>query len=263
MSLKPIDVFPLWDTLGEEITSLRPVSINSSEIKKRIFTRSVFSFVEGVLYVLRQICLSKPECLTHEEHLLLKETTASIDDRGIARSIPIFSPTDKSTRFVFRVFQTVFDIGWSPDYSGEGWKSFQTGLKVRNRIVHPKSVESLNITSEEFTAVTHAHLWFSVNSMTLLMANTLNDFKSSYVKVPPKPAHHIPDEVQEEFSKAINTAESHNARINKRIEDQTNVLRYFQELAEVTSKKYDQSFDQRFEDVMQKHSHLHDIEWED
>jgi hypothetical protein len=50
--------------------------------------------------------------------------------------------------------------GWEPDFGATGWEALRANLKVRDRLMHPKNAEEVQITDTEVDQTRDAAAWF-------------------------------------------------------------------------------------------------------
>ena len=67
---------------------------------------------------------------------------------------------------------TEIDLNFELDFSESGWREYKKGIKIRNRIVHPRRILDLSISDEEVDNVLTAYRWFNSNITKLLKAAT-------------------------------------------------------------------------------------------
>jgi hypothetical protein len=129
----------------------------------RAYVRAVFALVEGVSFGFRQIAVKLPQvdhCLTQAELGILNEESYGLKDNGQVSTTTRFLKVQAGTRFTFGICRRVYDIKSEIDYGSRGWDSFTQSIKIRDRLMHPKSVESLTVTDDEIGTVSEALGWF-------------------------------------------------------------------------------------------------------
>lgn len=129
----------------------------------RGYVRAVFALVEGVSYGFRQLAIKLPradDCLTQGELSILNEESYGLKDNGEIFVTTRFLKVQSGTRFTFAICKRVYKIQAEINYGGVGWDSFTKAIKIRDRLMHPKSVESLMVTEDEIGIVSDALNWF-------------------------------------------------------------------------------------------------------
>ncbi len=132
----------------------------------RSYVRAVFAFFEGYLYAFKQISLRlsvDPEGikLSPEEIIALKEIDVSVDDKGNIKERPKYNSAKNSVLFSIASIAKQHEAEFTLNTGGQGWDFYQKALKVRDRLMHPKSHEDLEISEDELTHVTVAYDWFT------------------------------------------------------------------------------------------------------
>lgn len=133
------------------------------EIQRRSVVRSGFATVEGFIAFIKQTILDdlplNPEIYSEGEIAILRELTYVVDDRGNVKQSPKFISTEANLLFTIKAWCRGISDG-RVDLSGVGWQDFKASLKLRHRLVHPKSAEDLTVTEDEFVTFIHAMSWF-------------------------------------------------------------------------------------------------------
>lgn len=141
----------------------------------RAFVRSAFACIEGTLFAMRNEIIHDADArqrLSHPEFLCLSEEAHFVDERGRAKSRPVFlSPLASSLRFTFRCFAKGHGFDFQPDFNNAGWTALLQAAELRNRLTHPKGVADLNVGKQEFFLMVHADVWFSLTFVGAILAN--------------------------------------------------------------------------------------------
>ena len=161
----PASTAAIRDALNEDIGACwAALQHEDSQTNRRNFVRAAFAFVEGFLSIMKYGALAEHEAgrckLTRGEVALILEEGYEVTEDGTVRTRPVFVPAKANVRFAFEVFSRAHGVTACPDYSDQGWQSFQQALQVRNRITHPKASGDLNISDGDLAVVEEAHLWF-------------------------------------------------------------------------------------------------------
>lgn len=134
---------------------------------RRAYVRSLFAFIEGVVYNMKQVALENWENtgvgLTNGEIVILQEKSFDIDDAGALRQIDVRLSIRRNIKFAFAILAKSRDKQYRLDVSNAKWDAFLKILKVRDRLMHPKQDEDLLITDIEFDLATKAQGWFIDN----------------------------------------------------------------------------------------------------
>jgi hypothetical protein len=157
----------MMDVLTDDVNEFMEMAIVPNKIipfsATRAYVRAVFALVEGVSFAFRQLAASLPEtehCLSHGELAVLNDESYGVKDNGEVSTTTRFLKVHSGTRFTFGICKRLYEIQTEIDYGGKGWDSFMKAIKIRDRLMHPKSVESLDVTEDEIGIVSDGLEWF-------------------------------------------------------------------------------------------------------
>lgn len=146
-----------------------PVRLAASE--RRSLVRSVFAFVEGNSYFLRGILLaSYPDKLSPEIQLALSEQQIELTGSGLVRRKALRASMLDMLRLTIKTFGAVLP-SLTVQASGAEFESLVRSTKVRDRLMHPKSVSALTVTDAEIRDVMSAFSWFSLSMREIMRAS--------------------------------------------------------------------------------------------
>lgn len=138
-----------------------------SEELRRISVRALFSGIEVLCYRLKisalVIASDKGIKLKNKEIAMLNEESYYLEDNGLAKAKKVYSKITSNLRFVFRIFARVVESNFKLDVGGEDWKKFKRAVEVRNNITHPKGLQDMVISEDDFKKVTDSYDWFVKN----------------------------------------------------------------------------------------------------
>lgn len=150
--------------LDEKHRTSYPVS-DYSDTDRRLIVRSIFSFIEGMIFQLKQVSLiaaaEKTRPLLPEEIAMAKEEDYELDESGVIKSVKAKLRFKGNFRFAFKLFvkSNALDQKYMPDLGGHEWAKLANALKIRDRITHPKSASDLTITDEEIQNALRVYDW--------------------------------------------------------------------------------------------------------
>src|SRR5208337_258088 len=102
--------------------------------------------------------MSAPGTLSVAEMAALKEETYYVSGQGKVQTQEKHLTFEQSFRIsVHYFFKDVDSV--RVDYGNGGWKALLEGLKIRNRITHPKQASELSITEEQLETVKTGKKW--------------------------------------------------------------------------------------------------------
>ncbi len=119
----------------------------------RTVIRTAAALIEGVIYQLRLVCLAAAEdnllLYSVEEILALKQENISIDNNGKIKIRVSFQQIQSSIAFTFLMFSKIHGKEITIDKADIRWKSFIAFINVRNGLMHPKSLNDLELISDD------------------------------------------------------------------------------------------------------------------
>jgi len=156
-----IDLANLFTAAAADITDLQNrLREHDNPTDRRALVRSVFAFVESMLFALKQEALKHPAIFSSSEVALLREESYELGDDGEARIRPAKLTLKRNLKFTFSSFAKAWRTRDRLELSGAGWQDFRSALRVRDRLMHPKSIADLDVSDEEIRAVNHTSVWF-------------------------------------------------------------------------------------------------------
>jgi hypothetical protein len=127
---------------------------------RRALVRSVFAFVESMLFALKQEALKQSAIFSSAELALLREECYDLGDDGEARIRPTRLTLKGNLKFTFSSFAKAWRTINRLNLGGAGWQDFGSAMRIRHRLMHPKCIADLHVSDEEIRAVNHAFVWF-------------------------------------------------------------------------------------------------------
>lgn len=170
------DLGELITVLGKDVsdqyTSLLSID---TQLLRRSFLRSFFSYVEGLTYILKQKVITQVEHdnrnnYTVSELAMLNEEQYNLSNRGEALTQRKFLPTGDNFLFAMRMYLKGEPVTLDLDVGGSEWQAFLKALEIRHRIVHPKSSKDFDLSDEEKELVMQVSEWFNRIVISKLLA---------------------------------------------------------------------------------------------
>lgn len=139
------------------------------EFLRRTLVRTIFAEIEGLTaaaidwarYYAHESSVHAGRYTRAEQLILRGSVTARVNDKGIAE---MEREEYLDTKAAFRFALNLTGRGADPlpeiDTSRGGWGAIVSGLKVRNRLMHPKSATDVNVGPEELAEVQRGRAWF-------------------------------------------------------------------------------------------------------
>jgi hypothetical protein len=184
------EFFEIKEILSTDVTVCASMlKTEDNQFWRRMLVRSVFALIEGTVYRMKQLAfevsLDERVPLSRAEIALLVEEGYDLNDKGepIVKSNHL--NITKGIRFAFKASARAYGISYALKVDDSGWDSFKKALKVRDRLMHPKSTSDVNVVDDDVLCLERAVSWFaeSVNEIQSKMVLSLNEkigtFKTS------------------------------------------------------------------------------------
>ncbi len=149
----------LGDDCSEQYSSIQD---NNSQTHRRAYVRSVFALIEGVLHRMKLTAAhmgSHMFTLSIPELVMINEETFDVDDKGEVVAKRVFVKFLNNVKFAFRTYSKSFGSSFELSLGGKGWWSLRECVKVRDRLMHPKTILDLEVTDAEVDATKIAFNW--------------------------------------------------------------------------------------------------------
>jgi len=165
MKLKDIKE-PLLVLLEDAGVAEEYLEHHDSQFSRRAYIRSIFAYIEGTVWNLKQVCLNaKPakgiRKMTPSEYTLLTEKTYELKNNGEPKAQSKFLRLPENIRFTFNLLNKLFKGNVSLGVGTENWDQFLQALDMRHRITHPKSSSEFQISNEEIEVCKSVFSWFN------------------------------------------------------------------------------------------------------
>jgi hypothetical protein len=149
----------VYTTLNSDLEAARTATLqNPTDFNKRTLVRTCAALIEGLSYQLRQVTLASmqnTELLTEGERAILKETKYQVSAKGAVEERDNFQSTLSMLLFSLIIYAKNHGASFSPNTSDNGWNCLRNAFALRDRLMHPKSVQDLHVADDagdEFTA---------------------------------------------------------------------------------------------------------------
>ena len=155
----------LWDDIAP--TNVLP-GIASSPAERRQFVRSMFAFIEGAVWLFKQETLQQHDSgtvtFTRAELALLAELAPVLESDGTVQEIAANLRFTSNLPFTFRCHARAYGYANVLDMGDHRWDLLRRSAQVRNRLMHPKSLASMQVSDEELVAAENSLRWFARTS---------------------------------------------------------------------------------------------------
>ncbi|HEX8736512.1 MAG TPA: hypothetical protein VF721_14375 [Pyrinomonadaceae bacterium] len=150
--------------LGQDCVEHRTaIQNNDSQFHRRAFVRSVFAFIEGILYRMKETARHFGEAaatLSIGELVALSQVSFEVNDKGEILSKTVYPKFLNNFKFVFTAYSKSFGSSFNIDYGRSGWLNLTAAVKVRDRLMHPKTTSDLEVTDKEVESTKKVFEWF-------------------------------------------------------------------------------------------------------
>lgn len=156
------------ELVGDFIKSVKGFEDNpESQFWRRMVIHTLFASAEIATFHIKQVTLffhiAKMTELSAAEIAMLKEETYKLKSNGEAITGKAKLATLDNLKFAFRLFHKVTGTGRSFDTDGNGFRTYQKALMMRDKITHPKTHKDISIKDDQLLILTEA-MRFIANS---------------------------------------------------------------------------------------------------
>lgn len=144
-----------------EITNLEPEFLENSQydlVRFKLYAITVGCIIQAVDYKFRKFI----EAESGWQNTLSDSQLRKFRNHG--------GNSFERIKVIFQTMNLVFDLGVEIDIHGEGRKSFQRTLRIREQLVHPSKMESMLLSAEKIEPFMEGWNWFSQYLIKLLRA---------------------------------------------------------------------------------------------
>jgi len=143
-----------------------------SDTARRHYVRAVFAYIEGLGFRLKRVVLARHASglckLLPPEIALLREESYDLDDKGVPHIRAAHLKLTRNLRFAFEQYAKAYGMAGTLAVDAPGWRALLAAAEIRNRLMHPKSVQDIEVTEDEAKVVKAALDWFTAEFVRLL-----------------------------------------------------------------------------------------------
>lgn len=155
-----VDFVALHEELGDEVRALSARRHDGEAHRRRSYVRAVFAYVEGLVFALKLATLATaPEQFSDLEKAALSEAPRGRVSHGKVKEEAQKIPLAENVRFALQMFARLTGTQRSISYTA-GWEAFTRSIRVRDRLMHPRSVAQLDVTDAELLQLELGTRWF-------------------------------------------------------------------------------------------------------
>ncbi|MFZ4396192.1 MAG: hypothetical protein ACOYOU_11265 [Kiritimatiellia bacterium] len=164
------DLDAMYITLHQDMTFCEQHLQEDQKIWRRMFVRAAFAFIEALSFYMKQHALNRTLLAVYEsfkrgtgnvpsrELALLNDETYCLNEKGVAKTDKAKLRTLPNLFFALSSFAR--SIGSDYEINEDaGYEAVKKAIKIRDRLTHPKDVQSLDVSDEQFEVVTVAIRW--------------------------------------------------------------------------------------------------------
>jgi hypothetical protein len=153
----------LTRVLIADVTSARNrfLADTENQTTRRDLIRTTFAAMEGLHWQLRQDVLKSDERLLNlsgHERAALAEETYSVTTQGQLKVVSKNMPLTTGIRLLVRLVSRA-NPEFTIDFNHRGWSDLHAATEVRNRVVHPKALDDLEVSDKEVKQTMTAFHW--------------------------------------------------------------------------------------------------------
>jgi hypothetical protein len=144
---------------------------------QRSAVRAVFAFIDGCHEFVRGYVKDQAKIFRHSYSVsdiaVLSEESPYVDERGNVKVRRLRVPLVTSIKALVKLLEKNNDASHTVDLTHPGFAALSRAVEVRNRIVHPKSTEDLELSISDMQDVKAAFYWYL--SFALRMSHATNE----------------------------------------------------------------------------------------
>jgi len=182
LTTKARSIDSLFNELVEDVICATDIwHERGDEFSHRLYVRTVFALVEGVIQVMKSAAvlfdeINEPPVLTPEELTLLREEEVHVGNNGKVEIKKKKISLLLNFQFAFLTYAKVRGETVKLDKGGQGWQSLRAAGKIRDRLMHPHTLKELHVPLKDMEIVERGMMFFRDTTAQLLhRKETLGD----------------------------------------------------------------------------------------
>lgn len=138
---------------------------------RRHAIRAIFSFIEAMNFKLRQsLVLDHGSLLNDIQRLLLSDLQVEVNYQGTAKTKPLKASLIPLLKLTSNIYKNILRDLVSISTEDNGFKSIEKSVSVRDRLMHPKNINSIIISDEEIINAVSGFAWMNNATEKILSA---------------------------------------------------------------------------------------------
>ena len=172
--------------LTEDVERLRPrlgsrnpqdAVCDEEEMSRRLYVRAIFARIEALVEQHKRLLLhlTKANVITLPAGAAegLSERLYTFKDNGAVVEREQYLNLPRKLRAVYRAAGEGFGEALAGDFGGQGWEAFQSAIRVRDRLTHPKTFDDCQVDEDDLRQVDEAEVWYrALNNEFVRIART-------------------------------------------------------------------------------------------
>jgi len=134
----------------------------STQYECRIYIRTLFTYIETASFQFRSFAKDNISAgnFKNDEIALLREEEYVLNRNGHVASKKKPQATLPSLLFSVRCYARIYETDFEVDTSHHSWGKMTELIRIRNRLVHPKSTNDLIVTDSDMVTALGTLEWF-------------------------------------------------------------------------------------------------------
>ncbi|KUJ51825.1 hypothetical protein [Chryseobacterium sp. JAH] len=140
----------------------------NSQFYRRVYIRSLFAYVEGSIWVMKQVCLKAKSIdgiqrkINISEYSILTEESYELKGNGDIKTGSKAINILDNIKFTFKTINKLFNGNLDFGVGSTNWEKLIIAKNVRNRITHPKNEKDMIISDDEILICEEVCSWFNI-----------------------------------------------------------------------------------------------------
>jgi hypothetical protein len=137
------------------------------QLHRRTLVRTLFAWIEGSVFAMKREVLEHHKLgrlsLSVAECAILREESYTLRDSGDTDVSPSYAKLLPNIKFTFPIYARAWgkSFEFDPPLSAEPrWQKLHRAYQIRNRLMHPKSMEQLAVSDSDLEDVLSGASWF-------------------------------------------------------------------------------------------------------
>ncbi len=144
------------------------LAAEDTQPNRRSLIRAIFAAIEGLTWQLKtNLSQTFRLSLTHHEYAAMQEESYAVSQVGKVETVQRFIPLQTSLRLTIEIIRRLRPT-YSVDFGSRGWSNLQSAIKTRNRLVHPKVLEDLEVSNSDLEKAMSAFYWMLARNIEVL-----------------------------------------------------------------------------------------------